>query len=87
MTERKRRDYDWTWTTLRDLVYSDGGFHTAGEVGRVMGISRNTAKKYLDELIKTGTVVSKDVTGANWQTWKVYRHVEPSDELGVFQTA
>lgn len=80
MSERKRRNFDWAWSTLRDLYYQDGGFHTAGELAKAMGISRNTAKKYLDELITTGTVVRKEVTGANWQTWQIYQAVLPDTQ-------
>lgn len=80
MTEKKRNLYDWVWRTMREHQFSGDVWHTAGQVGKMLGISRNTAKKYLDELITTGTVVRKEVTGSNWQTWSIYQAILPDTQ-------
>ena len=49
----------WLWLkALEATIPSIGGGVTAGMVAREMGQSRNTAKKYLDMLVKDGQVVS-----------------------------
>lgn len=40
------------------LGENDWGWHSAGEVAKVAGVSRNTARKYLDILYENGNVRS-----------------------------
>lgn len=81
MTERKRNTFDWVWRTMRGLQEAGSGWNTAGEVAKAMGISRNTAKKYLDELIGTEAVQDQKIPGKNRQEMTVYYAVEvPADE-------
>jgi len=48
----------WLWLkALESAIPSSGGGVTAGTVAKVMGQSRNTAKKYLDMLVEDGQVV------------------------------
>lgn len=71
MTEMKRAKYDAVWRMLWALNMESGRPRSAGEVGRALGISRNTAKKYLEELIETKTVIAHKFEGANgqWGMW------------------
>jgi response regulator of citrate/malate metabolism len=79
MTQRKVKQHDWTWTTLAQINASFNQSVTAGQVGQVMGICRNTAKKYLEELIKTGTCVRYETIGNNRMTMYTYRAVLDTD--------
>lgn len=79
MSKQQAR-YDWTWRTMREMQYAGDDWNTAGEVAKAMGISRNTAKKYLEELITTGTVVPKEITGSNFQTWTLYMAILPDTQ-------
>lgn len=40
------------------LTPEQWGWHSAGEVGKEAGVSRNTARKYLDMLYENGNVRS-----------------------------
>jgi len=49
----------WLWLkALESAIPASGGGVSAGAVAKVMGQSRNTAKKYLEMLVLDGQVVS-----------------------------
>lgn len=45
---------------------------TAGELAKRMAVSRTTAKKYLNELVRRGDVVEYDFIHVNGQTCTAY---------------
>lgn len=72
MTTIEREKLRWAWETLGQNQSPDRWGMSAGEVGRIMGISRNTAKNWLDKLIETKDVSSTEVLGRNGQKMILY---------------
>jgi len=79
MSEKERNKFDWTWNALARLNENKGRDATAGELARAMGISRNTAKKYLTELIRTGTICAVDCIGKNHQSMTCYKAINQAN--------
>lgn len=50
----KSEKLNWWERELATINQSKGGFVSAGEVGRAVNMSRNTAQKYLFELVEQG---------------------------------
>lgn len=80
MSEIKRAQYDAVWRMLWNLNSESGNPRSAGQVGRALGISRNTAKKYLDELIETKTVIAHKFVWINGQQATFYAVIIPPSE-------
>jgi DNA-binding CsgD family transcriptional regulator len=51
MSTKERRVYDFYWGALRDLNAQCGRYVSEGELARDMGVSSNTAKKYLRKML------------------------------------
>lgn len=52
MTVKQRSVLNYYWHQLNDIVREYDRGVSAGELAKVMGVSRSTAQKYLKELIK-----------------------------------
>lgn len=79
MTQKQIININWTWAELNQLCKYIGGAVTAGELAKAMGISRNTAKKYLQQLITNGGAASQEVDGLNKQKWTIYYAIQPEE--------
>lgn len=79
MTEITKAKYHAIWVMLHNLNQESGRGRTAGEIGKAVGMHRNTAKKYLDELIGTNTVRAEKTFGINNQTWTYYWAIKPGE--------
>jgi len=66
MTRTKERAQVRHYTAeLRNCVEKTGRSVSAGELAKQMGVSRTTAKKWLEECVKFGKVLSHDFTHVN----------------------
>lgn len=79
MSDLKRAKFDLAWQQLRYLNLMYARFVTAGELAREMKISRNTAQKYLREMVELYTVTWKAQYGKNKQTMIVYEFIQPEE--------
>lgn len=80
MTEKVRMTFDWTWHVLQKENERAGTFVTAGQVAKAMGISRNTAKKYLDAMYDAKAIRKYATEGKNKQVHVGYFAI-PQDTL------
>lgn len=58
MSTKKRHLYDKAWHELRTLCEDCGAYVSAGQFARHFGIARSTAKRWLDEMLSEGAIVS-----------------------------
>lgn len=81
MTTLEHGKLRWAWETLGQNQSVDRWGMTAGEVGKIMGISRNTARTWLEKLITTKDVAGTDVLGKNGQPMRLYMALGYNPEL------
>lgn len=76
MSTKERKLYDFYWGALRDLNAQLGRYVSVGELAREMGVTRNTAQKYVLGMEKHGAVKSHDYEFPNKVVGKVYAIVK-----------
>lgn len=76
MSNKERRELDKYWRALHEYNMEHKQAATAGELAKYMGIARNTARKYLKQLIATRTVEQIYIEYANGQTGSAYIAME-----------
>lgn len=73
MTVKEKSVLEVWWYRLRSLNNDTGRWVTAGELARECGYSRNTAKHWLDKLIKSKAAESAKKIHFNKSKMTVYR--------------
>lgn len=56
MTTKQRHVMHWTWVALDDLCRAKGRMVTAGELAGELGLSRNTAHKRLEDMVRNEAI-------------------------------
>jgi len=79
LSQTQRVKLDWAWHTLRDANVTRDEPITAGELGRTMGISRNTAKRYLDIMVVFLSVRVEIYEAKNHHPQSMYWAISPED--------
>lgn len=72
MSIKERKVYDFYWSALRDLNAQTGRYVSVGELARELGVTRNTAQKYILGMERHGAVKSRDYEFPNKTIGKVY---------------
>lgn len=76
MSTKERKVLDFYWSALRDLNAQCGRYVSVGELARDMGVARNTAKKYLQQMEKHGAVKSHEYMFPNGVIGRCYAIVK-----------
>lgn len=72
MTVKERNMLDFYWKQLYDTVREYQRGVTIGELAKEVGVSRSTAKKYIDTLIKNKAVYAEKFM--HWNKQKCTRY-------------
>lgn len=75
----------WMLHCAQSLVDEVGDAVTAGQVAGRAGVSRNTAKKWLDSLARDGKMAVCRGTHVNGQSMTGYRPVPPCPHCGSYK--
>jgi response regulator of citrate/malate metabolism len=72
MTNKDKHVLTFWYVKLTEMLHLNPRGVTAGAVGRYVGQSRNTAKRYIDKLVSEGVVSSYNATFINQTIGTVY---------------
>ena len=72
MSTKQMHTLNYWWSMLESTTAREGGSVSAGQVAKEAGTARNTAKKWLEELVKNGAAVSDKIIGRNHSEKVVY---------------
>lgn len=77
MKQMEQNRYTMILSALEKAVGEVGGYVTAGRVASAAGVSRNTAKKWLEKLYNQDRVLKKRGVHVNYQDKAGYSHIPP----------